>query len=99
MSQHIVPVRVYVTIFAALMVLTALTVYVATLEHGALSTPIALAIAITKAMLVILYFMHVRYSSGLTQISIATGVLFLLVMIAITMADIVSRGWLGTPGS
>jgi len=99
MSQHIVPVRVYLAIFAILMVLTALTVYVSTLEIGVLHTPAAIAIAIAKATLVILYFMHVRYSSGLTQISIAAGVFFLLVMIALTMADVVSRGWLGTPGS
>jgi len=99
MSQHVVPLRVYFTIFAALMVLTGLTVYVATIDLGVLNTPVALAIAITKATLVILYFMHVRYSSGLTQIAIASGVLFFLIMIAITMADVISRGWLGTPGS
>ena len=98
-GHHIVSLRIYFTIFAALMVLTFLTVFVATIDLGVLNTPVALAIAITKATLVVLYFMHVRYSSGLTQISIAAGILFLIVMIAITMADIVSRGWLGTPGS
>ena len=75
------------------MILTALTVYVATVDLGVLNTPVALAIATTKATLVILYFMHVRYGSGLTQIAIVAGVLFLLIMIAITMAD-VRQPWL-----
>jgi cytochrome c oxidase subunit 4 len=98
-SSHIVPLRIYFTIFAALMVLTVLTVWIATIDLGALSTPVALAIAVTKALLVVLYFMHVRYSTGLTQIAIGAGVLFLVIMIVLTMGDIISRGWLGTPGS
>jgi len=99
MSQHVVPLRVYFTIFATLMVLTGLTVWVATIDLGALSSPVALTIAVAKALLVVLYFMHVRYSDGLTQIAIVAGVLFLILMIGLTMGDVVSRGWLGTPGS
>jgi cytochrome c oxidase subunit 4 len=98
-SQHVVPIRIYVVIFALLMALTVITVWVATIDLGALNTPVALGIAVTKAILVVLYFMHVRWSGGLTPLAIAAGVFFLVVMIALTMADFVSRGWLGTPGS
>ena len=98
MSEHVVPIRIYLTIFATLMVLTFLTVYVATVDLGALNTPIAIGIAVTKAVLVILYFMHVRYSSGLTQVAVVAGVLCLLVLIGITMADVMTRGWLSVPG-
>ena len=98
-SDHVVPIKLYVTIFATLMVLTASTVWAAFVDLGALNTIVALAIAVTKATLVILFFMHVKYSSRLTWLVVASGFFFLAITIAFTMADIVSRGWLGTPGS
>ena len=98
-SDHVVSIKVYFAIFAALMVLTALTVWVAFMDLGPLNTIMALGIACTKATLVILYFMHVRYSSRLTWLVVGSGFFFLAIMIAFTMSDIVSRGWLGTPGS
>ena len=98
-SDHIVPLKVYFAIFAALMVLTASTVWVAFLDLGALNTFVALGIAVTKATLVILFFMHVKYSTKLTWLVVASGFVFLAIMLALTMSDIVSRGWLGTPGS
>jgi len=77
MSQHIVPMRVYFVIFFALMILTATTVWVAFFDLGAVNDAVALGIASTKAMLVILYFMHVRYGSRLTWIFAAVGFFFL----------------------
>ncbi len=98
-SGHVVPIKLYLAIFAALMVLTAFTVWVAFLDLGPANSIVALGVAVTKATLVVLFFMHVKYSSRLTWLVVASGFFFLLIMIALTMADIVSRGWLGTPGS
>jgi cytochrome c oxidase subunit 4 len=98
-GDHVVSVTLYLAIFAALMVLTAITVAVAFVDLGALNTTVALAVAVVKATLVILFFMHVKYSSRLTWLVVASGFFFLLVMVAFTMSDFVSRGWLGTPGS
>jgi cytochrome c oxidase subunit 4 len=99
MSEHIVSKKVYYVIFGALMVLTALTVWVANIDLGSekLNTVVALAIAVTKAMLVVLYFMHVRYSSRLTWVVVAGGFLWLLIMVGLTMSDYLSRGMLTYP--
>jgi cytochrome c oxidase subunit 4 len=97
-SEHIVPLRIYYTIFAALMFFTALTVGVAYVDLGRLNVVVALTIAVVKATLVVLYFMHVRYSTRLTRLVVASGFFWLMVLIALTMADVVSRGWLGFPG-
>jgi len=97
--HHVVPVRVYLAVFLALCVGTVLTVSAAGHDFGALNTPIALVIAITKATLVVLYFMHVRYSPRLVTLMIGTGVVFLMLLILFTMSDYVSRPWPIVPGS
>jgi cytochrome c oxidase subunit 4 len=94
MSAHVLPLRVYYGIFAALIVLTGTTVWVATIDLGPANTIVALTIACVKALLVILYFMHVRYSSKLTWVFVCAGVFWFLIMIAFTMADYESRPWL-----
>ena len=98
-AGHVVSLKVYFAIFAALMVLTDVTVGVAYVVLGAMNTFVALAVAVTKATLVILFFMHVKYSTKLTWLVVASGFFFLVIMIAFTLADFISRGWLGTPGS
>ena len=97
-SDHVDSLKLYFAVFATLMVLTALTVWVAFIDLGAMNTVVALGVAVTKATLVILFFMHVKYSSRLTWLVVASGFFFLAIMLALTMADVVSRGWLGTPG-
>lgn len=97
-SDHVVSVTIYFAIFAALMVLTAMTVWVAFIDLGSLNALVALGIAVIKATLVVLFFMHVKYSSKLTWLVVASGFVFLAIMLVLTMSDIVSRGWLGTPG-
>jgi cytochrome c oxidase subunit 4 len=99
MSVHVVPLKVYFLVFASLMVLTAATIFVARIDLGAMNTVAALAIAVAKATLVILYFMHLRYSPSLTKLVVAGSFLWLLIMLTITMADYWSRGWLGVPGN
>jgi len=92
MSDHVVPVRTYLLVFLALMLGTFLTVYVARHDLGAFNTPIALGIAIVKATLVVLFFMHVKYSPRLTQLVAASGFAFLAMLFAIMLMDYAARG-------
>lgn len=98
MAGHISPKSTYYTIFGSLMVLTVLTVSVAFVNLGALNFPVALSIAILKATLVILFFMHVKYSSRLTQLICGVSFFFLVVLFGLTLTDYLSRGWFAAPG-
>lgn len=91
MSEHIVPPKVYVGIFLSLMVLTAATVAAAYVNLGALNIVVALAIATVKATLVVLYFMHARYSPKRTQLVIISAVFWLAIMLALTLSDYSTR--------
>jgi cytochrome c oxidase subunit IV len=97
MSGHVSPKSTYYAIFGALMVLTAITVGVAFIHLGSLNFPVALAIAITKATLVILFFMHVKYSSRLTKMIVGMAFFFLAILLTLTMTDYLSRGWWASP--
>ncbi|HZI67434.1 MAG TPA: cytochrome C oxidase subunit IV family protein [Thermoanaerobaculia bacterium] len=94
MSGHVVPRKVYYAVFAALLVLTAVTTAVAFVDLGPWNTVVALGIAFLKATLVALFFMHVKYSTRLTQIIVAGGIFWLAILIVLTLSDFVSRGWL-----
>ena len=98
MTTHIVPhVRVYWVIFITLLLLTLVTVDIAFYNIGVLNIYVALAVATTKAMLVLLYFMHVRYAPPLTAIFVAAGFVFLIILIVLTLSDILTRAWI--PGA
>ncbi|HSV12943.1 MAG TPA: cytochrome C oxidase subunit IV family protein [Tepidisphaeraceae bacterium] len=97
MSGHISPKSTYYAIFGALMVLTGVTIAVAFVHLGSLNFPVALAIAITKATLVLLFFMHVKYSSRLVKMVVGMAFFFLLIMFGLTMTDYLSRGWFTGP--
>lgn len=94
MREHIVSRRIYFAIFAALVVLTVVTWSVAKLDLGKMNAVVALTIAVIKATLVVLYFMHVRYSSRLTWVFVGAGFFWLAIMVALTMGDYMTRGWL-----
>jgi cytochrome c oxidase subunit 4 len=96
--EHIVPVTVYYAVFGALMVLTAATVAVAFVDLGRFNIAVALAVALVKATLVVLFFMHVKYSSRLTKLICGTAFFFLLVLFGLTLSDYLSRGWYTAPG-
>jgi cytochrome c oxidase subunit 4 len=81
-----------------LLILTGVTTAVAYVDLGRLSVVAALAIAVGKMLLVALFFMHVRHSTQLTKLVVAGGLLWLAILITLTMADIVTRGWVGVPG-
>jgi cytochrome c oxidase subunit IV len=98
MSEHVVPRSVYSAVFATLMVLTGVTVWIAYLDLGFLNVAVALGIAVTKATLVILYFMHVRYSTRLTWVVVASGFFWLGILVVLGLSDYLSRGWLPLPG-
>ena len=97
-TAHIASVRLYVAVFAALLVLTGLTVLVAYFDLGLLNTPVALAVAVLKASLVVLFFMGVRHNTPLTKVVVVSGFLWLFIMFGLTMADYLTRPWLGVPG-
>lgn len=95
MSEHIVPVRIYVTIFLALLVGTSLTVVAAFVDFPwQLNTIVALTIAVVKATLVVLYFMHVRYSSRLVWVIVASALFWMGILFALTFSDYLTRPWL-----
>ena len=96
--SHIAPKSNYYTIFGLLMALTAVTVFAAFTHLGILNFPVAIGIAITKATLVVLFFMHAKYSSRLTQLFVGMSFFFLLILFALTMTDYLSRGLKTYPG-
>src|SRR3954463_8861518 len=97
MSGHVSPKSTYYAIFGALMVLTGVTVGAAFVNLGSFNFPVAIAIAILKATLVILFFMHVKYSSRLTKMVVAMSFFFLAIMFGLTLTDYLSRGWYASP--
>jgi cytochrome c oxidase subunit IV len=95
MSEHIVPVRIYVTIFGVLLVGTALTVWAAFQDFPwQLNTIVAMTIAITKATFVVLYFMHVRYSTRLIWVILAAALFWMGIMFFFTFSDYWTRHWI-----
>ena len=98
MSAHLVPRRIYYIVFSTLMVLTAVTVWIAFQDLGVFNTVAAMTIACTKATLVVAYFMHVRYGAPLVRIVLGAAILWLVILFALMMADYASRGWLPFPG-
>ena len=94
MTDHILPKRVYYTIFGILMLGTYLTVQIAFFDLGRLNTVVALTIAVIKATLVVLFFMHVKYSTRLTWVVVLGSIFWLGIMFVLTMSDYLTRVWL-----
>jgi cytochrome c oxidase subunit 4 len=93
MSDYVVPTRTYYLIFLVLMICTALTVGIAFIDLGPLNAVAALTIAVVKATLVILFFMHVKYSTRLTWAVVVGSVFWLGILLALTMSDYLTRAW------
>jgi cytochrome c oxidase subunit 4 len=98
MPQHLISRQRYYLVLVILLGFTLLTIAAAFLDLGALNLVIALTIASAKALLVILFFMHLRESSGLTWMLVGAGVFWLLLLITITLSDYLTRGWYAVPG-
>ena len=97
-STHIVPVSTYIFVFLALIVGTVVTWQVALIDLGRFNVIVALTIAVSKATLVILFFMHVKYSPRLTKLVVLSGVFWLIILLTVTEADLLTRTWMGVPG-
>jgi cytochrome c oxidase subunit 4 len=97
MSGHVSSIKLYVGIFLTLMALTAITIVVAYVNLGPWNKIVALGIASTKATLVVLYFMHVKYASRMTQLIVVSGFFFLMILLSLTMVDYGSRMWVNPP--
>jgi len=95
MSEHIVQRKIYYGVFAALLVGTAVTVLAAQVDFGRMNDVVAMTIAVTKMMLVLLFFMHVRYSSRLIWVIVASMFFWLIILLALTLTDYTSRTWFG----
>ncbi len=96
-THHGPSIAVYLAVFTALVVLTIATVLAAGQDFGPLNTVVALAIAITKATLVVLFFMHVKYGTRLNQLVVVCAFAWLALLIAVTVSDYWSRGWFTNP--
>jgi len=99
MTHTVVPLKIYVRVFAALLMLTALTVGVSFIDLGGgrlhyANAMVAIGIAVTKATLVVLYFMHVRYGSRMIWVFVGAGVFWLLILIVLTLSDVFTRHWI-----
>jgi len=97
-TEHIDSVLTYAIVWIALLAATALTTAVAYVDLGPFSVVVALFIAVCKMLLVALFFMHVRHSAKLTRLVLLGGLLWLGILITLSMADFLTRGWLGVPG-
>jgi cytochrome c oxidase subunit IV len=97
-AEPAISTRTYFTVFGTLLALTALTVIAASFHFGRFNDVIALAIAGTKAILVVLYFMHLRHATGLTRVFVIAGLFWLGLLMLFTFADLVTRSLI-TPGA
>jgi len=94
MAAHAHPtIKTFVSVWAALLVLTTVTVFVATLELGPFNAVVALTIATIKAVLVLLFFMELRYSTALTKVAVIAAIFFLFLLTGLTLSDYLIRGW------
>lgn len=91
--RHVVPPRIYIIVGSILLIFTALTVWASYLELGVFNPIIALFIACVKATIVVLFFMHVKYSSKLTKLTVGAGLFTFLTLIGMTLADYFTRAW------
>jgi cytochrome c oxidase subunit IV len=98
MMTEQIAVRTYVVVALVLLALTGLTIGVAYLPLGPWHTVAALGIAATKAVLIGLYFMHLRFSPSMTRLAALAGLLWLTILLTGTLDDVVTRGWLPIPG-
>jgi len=94
MSHPVVPIKVYVGVFVALIALTITTVAVSKIELGEYNFVAAITIAVVKALLVVLFFMHVKQSSTITKLFVVAGFFWMAILFVFTLSDYLSRGWL-----
>jgi cytochrome c oxidase subunit 4 len=97
MTHKVVSVKIYATVFLALIALTATTVGVSRIELGEYNFVVAMTIAVMKGSLVVWFFMDVRRSSSLTKLFVGAGLFWLAILLVFVLSDYLSRGWLPNP--
>jgi len=98
MAEHIVTKKQYSYVFGTLLLLTFVTTAVGMINLGRLNVVVALVIAVIKATLVVLFFMHIYWSTKLTKVVVVSGLAWLVLLLWFTLTDVLSRGWLPFPG-
>jgi cytochrome c oxidase subunit 4 len=97
MTHHVVPTKIYVRIFLALIVLTATTVAVSRIDLGEFNFVVAMTIAVIKGTLVVMFFMDVRRATSLTKLFAGAGFFWMAILLVFVLSDYLSRGWLPGP--
>ena len=97
MTHHVVSVKAYAAVFAALLVLTFTTVAISKVELGEFNFIVAMTIAVLKALLVVMFFMDVRRASSLTKLFVGAGFFWMAILLVFLVSDYLSRGWLPGP--
>src|SRR5436305_15133143 len=97
-THHIVPLKVYFAVFIALIIGTIVTTAVAYVDLGQFNVVVALVVAVCKATLVVLFFMHVKYSPTLTKLVVISGIFWLIILLTLTETDLLTRHWTGVSG-
>jgi cytochrome c oxidase subunit 4 len=97
MMHKVVPVKNYVLVFLILIALTITTVAVSKIELGEFNFIVAMTIAVIKAVLVILFFMHVKGSSAMTKLFVGAGFFWMAILLVFVLSDYLSRGWVPRP--
>src|ERR1035437_5437425 len=98
MHEHVDSIKTYTLVFLSLLILTAATTVVATIDLVPFNVVMALLIAVVKMMLVALFFMHLRHSTILTKVVVGGGMLWLGILLLLSLSDFIPRGWLPGPG-
>ena len=98
MAEHIVTKKQYAYVFGILLLLTFLTTAIGMIDLGRLNVVVALTIAVIKALLVVLFFMHIYWSPTLNKLAVVAGIAWLALLLWLTLTDFASRGWLPFPG-
>jgi cytochrome c oxidase subunit IV len=93
MTHHAESIKIYILVWAALIALTFTTVLVSEIELGEWNVVVAITIAVIKALLVVLFFMHVKDSSQLTKLFVVAGFFWMMILFALTFGDYLSRSW------
>ncbi len=97
MSEHIVPPKTYISVWAALLALLAATIGLAYVPLGSLHIFISVSIAFAKAILIVLFFMHVKYKNRLVFVFVCAGLFWLAIMFTLVLGDYMTRSWLPHP--
>jgi cytochrome c oxidase subunit 4 len=98
MSEHVIPKKSYWTVYIVLLALLAVTCGAAFVDLGPFNFPVSIGIAVAKAVLIVLIFMHVRYEEPLVWVFACAAFLWLAILIALSLDDYFTRGWLNIPG-